>query len=281
VAARRDHFPNTDIQQLDKEKNINLGYYFNYQFTSTGSHLAAGEGPWKMERNFRYVAGKSSRPIAFSVVNAGNIREYVLELSANAAMMWDFNSYHSDNFLKEFCAMYYGKNNSTKSAALYKAYYNAYWQQRKPDLAGFDRQYIFQDLRYKKAMLDICSGFDKPYTPNPLKDMGAEQQKGRTYRIVPSDNGAISDIDAVIKGTTQSANAFLKVARQADDLYPNVDNNGKPLFNDNLRQPSYYLYYLNKSLLSLCKAYQLKEDVVRRNKLLNQSITDLKMQSNH
>ena len=125
-------------------------------------------------------------------------------------------------------------------------------------------------------MLDICSQFDKPYDPNPLKDIAAEQQKGRTYRIVPADNGTGSDIDAVIKGTTQSANDFLKVARQADALYSHVDSNGRLLFNDNLRQPSYYLYYLNKSLLHLCKAYQMKEDVVSRNKLLNQSITDLK-----
>ncbi len=276
VAARRDHYPNKDIQQLDKEKNISLGYYFNYQFTSTGSHLAAGEGPWKMEQNFRYVAGKSSRPIAFSVVNAGNIREFVFELSANAAMMWNFDSYNSDNFLKAFCAMYYGKKSSIKTVALYKGYYNAFWQQRKPDLAGFDRQYIFQDLRYKRAMLDICSQFDKPYTPNPLKDIGAEQLAGRTYRIVPADNGTTSDIEAMIKGTTKSANAFLDVARQADALYPNIDSNGRFLFNDNLRQPSYYLYYLNESLLHLCKAYQQKEDVVSKNKLLNQSLIDLK-----
>ncbi len=276
VAARRDHYPNIDIQQLKKEKNITLGYYFNYQFTSTGSHLAAGEGPEKMEENFRYVATKSPRPIAFSVVNAGNIREFVLELSANAAMMWNFDTYHSDTFFKAFCAMYYGKANSAKTAALYRNYYQAYWQQRKPDLAGFERQYIFQDLRYKKAMTDICSAFDKPYSPNPLKDMGAEQLKGRTYRIVAADNGVDSDIEAVIKGTTQSANAFLKVATQADNLYSKVDANGKQLFNDNLRQPSYYLYYLNKCLLSLCKAYQSKNDVAVKNKLLNQSVKDLR-----
>ena len=71
----------------------NLGYYFNYQFTSTGSHLAAAEGPWKMEQNLRYVAAKSDKPLVFSVVNAGNIREYVMELSANAAMLWDFKAY--------------------------------------------------------------------------------------------------------------------------------------------------------------------------------------------
>lgn len=276
VAARRDHYPNKDIQQLDREKNISLGYYFNYQFTSTGSHLAAGEGPWKMEQNFRYVAGKSARPISFSVVNAGNIREFVLELSANAAMMWDFDKYHSDDFLNTFCATYYGSHNARRSAALYRSYYHAFWQQRKPDLPGFDRQYIFQDLRYKRAILDICTQFNQPFTPNPLKDIGAEQVKGRTFRIVPSDNGANSDLEALIKGTTVSAAAFLKVARRADVLYTKVNSQGKALFNDNLRQPAYYLYYLNQGLLYLCKAYQLKDHTESRNRLLTASVAALK-----
>jgi len=274
VAARRDHFPNEDIQQLDKQKNLRLGYYFNYQFTSTGSHLAAGEGPWKMEDNYRYVASKTSKPIAFSVVNAGNIREFVMELSANAAMMWDFKSYKTDSFLKKFCGQYYGSSNATEVASLYFNYYNAYWQQRKPDLKGFNRQFVFQDLRYKRAIQEIGNAFHKYYNPNPLTDIPAEQLKGRTYRIIPEDNGATNQIDAVISGTTQSAAKFLAVAKSTNALYDKIDNNGKMLFNDNLRQPAYYMYYLNESLLSISKAYR-EENKTTKDELLKKSLTAL------
>ena len=72
VAARRNHYPAADLQKHDKD--VKLGYYFNFQFTSTGSHLAPAEGPWKMEDNYRYLRSKG--PVTFSVVNMGNFREY-------------------------------------------------------------------------------------------------------------------------------------------------------------------------------------------------------------
>ncbi|GEP96596.1 glycosyl hydrolase 115 family protein [Chitinophaga cymbidii] len=256
VAARRDHYPNEDIRQLDKSRNFHLGYYFNYQFTSTGSHLAAGEGPWKMEKNYRYVAGKTNRPLAFSVVNAGNLREFVMELSANAAMMWDFSSYRSDAFLEDFCRQYFGKRHAPKAARLYKAYYHAYWNQRRPELEGFDRQFVFQDLRYRRAIFELAKAFNNDFDPNPLTDIPAEQVKGRTYRIIPEDNNAATQVDAVITGTTKSAAAFRAVANAADVLYRRMDADKRMFFSDNLRQPAQYMYYLNESLLLLCKAYK-------------------------
>lgn len=84
----------------------------NFQFTSTGAHLAAAEGPWKMEFNFRYV--NSRRSLALSVVNAGNLREFVMELSANASMMWDMVTYDTDEFLYDFVFVILGKSMQKK-----------------------------------------------------------------------------------------------------------------------------------------------------------------------
>ena len=264
VAARRDHYPNKDVQQLPDGSDRTLGYYFNYQFTSTGSHLAAAEGPWKMEQNLRYVAAKSDHPLAFSVVNAGNIREYVMELSANAAMLWDFKAYHSDDFLRHFCATYYGVDHADRAASVYRAYYDAFWQQKRPDLKQIDRQYIFQDLRYRSAILALCGEFDKKYSPTPLRDIGGEQEKGRTYRIVPADNHATTQVEAIVNGTTASAAAFLRVAREADAVYATLTDEDKPFFNDNLRQPAYYMYGLNVCLLELSKGYAATDPAQRQ-----------------
>ena len=255
VAARRDHYPNKDVQLLNNQSDRTLGYYFNYQFTSTGSHLAAAEGPWKMEQNFRYIAEKSNKPLAYTVVNAGNIREYVMELSANAAMMWDFDKYTTQKFLSDFCATYYGADHAAKAAALYKEYYNAFWQQKQPDLKGIDRQYIFQDLRYKNAISTLCGDFNKKFNPNPLRDLEGEQEKGRTFRIVPEDNHAATQMEAIVNGTTISAAAFRQVTADADALFINLGEDQKPFLNDNLRQPANYMYNLNVCLLQLSKAY--------------------------
>jgi hypothetical protein len=57
VAARRDHFPAEDVRNFKAPPDRLIGYYLNFQFTSSGSHLAAAEGPWKMAANYRIVDG--------------------------------------------------------------------------------------------------------------------------------------------------------------------------------------------------------------------------------
>lgn len=256
VAARRDHYPNEDLQQLDPGADLNLGYYFNYQFTSTGSHLAPAEGPWKMERNYRYVDGKSPKPILFSVVNAGNIREHVMELSANAAMLWDLKSYAAGRFLRDFCARYYGEALADTIAALYRDYYNAYWNQKKSDLPGFGRQYIFQDLRYRRAITQIAGDMKKGrYDPDPLEDLSNEQLPGRTFRIVPGDNGTDNQVDAIIRGTSGANKRFLEVKKSAERIEQQLQGYRKTFFHDNLGARASFMHELNKALLYIAEAY--------------------------
>jgi hypothetical protein len=239
------------------------------QFTSTGAHLVEAEGPWKMERNFRYVNSKSNHPFKFSVVNAGNIREFLLSLSANARMMWDFKNYNTDSFLQEYCEQYFGQKNAHGIAKLYHDFFYAYWLPKKAELPKFDRQFIFQELRYKRAIQNIGALFAKTYTPDPLKDMSNERTAGRTFRIVPADNGSDNQIQAIIKGTSESAKKFLQVGKQSDDIYKKLKGSQKTYFNDNLRAPAYFMHNLNQTLLNLCKAYQLPANDIKRNSYLS------------
>lgn len=276
VAARRDHFPNDDIRNINTLNDSNLGYYFNCQFTSTGSHIAAAEGPWKMEQNYRYVAQKSKNPILFSVVNAGNIREHVMELSANAAMMYDFKNYNSDIFLRSFCKQYFGEENAQLSASLFKEYYNAYWMPKKADMKEIDRQYLFQDLRYRRAISHIAEIMNDAYDPNPLKDVKNEQLPGRTFRIVPSDYGFDNQVDAIIDGTSKSAEKFGMVAKSAEALRMKINNEDKAFFNDILLKPAYLMQYINQSLCFLTKAYKLQPTDKERKNLIEKSLVSIK-----
>lgn len=72
---------------LQRSRYRPLGYYFNVQFTNTGSHLADGEGPWKMEQNHRMLL-ESGPNVQLSIVNSGNTREFPFTLSAHAKMIW-------------------------------------------------------------------------------------------------------------------------------------------------------------------------------------------------
>jgi len=272
VAARRDHFPNDDLRDQEIADDIKLGYYMNLQFTSTGSHMAQAEGPWKMEKNYRYVDSKNAAPIEFSVVNAGNIREHVLTLSANAAMLWDMEGYRSDEFLVDFCRDYFGANVAEDAAALYREFFHAYWEQKKPDIPDFDRQYIFHDLRYKQAVLQLSRKFFSPVNMNPLEDYAHEQFPNRTFRIVPEDSGHSDQVSAVIAGTRIAGDRFAEVAARADELLPEIDPRNQPFFNDNLRTQAHFMAHLSRAASNYFSAY-VEKDPARQLALLGDALS--------
>ena len=259
VAVRRDHFPGPDAQNAHLPANQPLGYYMNFQFTSSGAHLAQAEGPWKMERNFRFINGLAPRPLEFSVVNMGNIREFLLEGSANAAMMGNLQNYDSDLFLLEFCRTYFGLQNAPAVAALYRAFYASYWQQRRPTLAGFERQYIFQDLRLKQAMQRLTAALQKPSVPTgDLFDDGGMDANGRYFNIVAADNGVSNKLDALIAGTGQSIEKLTAVVARADALMVRLPAQDRAFFNDNLRVQARFLLAANETTHNLALAVRDK-----------------------
>ncbi len=267
VAARRDHFPNEDIRSIPIPDSMKLGYYMNFQFTSTGSHIAQAEGPWKMEKNYRYIDSKNSTPIYFSVANAGNLREHLLTLSANAEMLWHFQRYDSDEFLRSFCSTYYGDEHADGISKLYKEFFYSYWRQKKSDLEGYERQYIFHDLRYKQTISQLSAKFFDPLNLNPLEDYAWEQMPNRTFSIVPEDNNTENQIDALLRGTEESYNNFRKVTRASDSVLMILNPESKVFFNDNLRNTAYFMMYLNESLHYYCQAYKSRSDTEREESL--------------
>lgn len=258
VAARRDHFPPEDLRRLKAPPDRLIAYYLNFQFTSTGSHLAPAEGPWKMAANYRIVDGTGAQPLAFTVVNAGNNREHLTELSANAAMMWRFKEFDADTFLQRFCARYFGAAQAADLARLYRDYYLAYWPQKQPDIPGFDRQYIFQDMRYARAaemlLKDMAANVNRsnPLEGHPLDD----PSKGSVgYFRVELQPGDSNQIDALLRGTAESGRKFAAVVARANALLPSTGS-GRIFFNDNLVVRAKIMMALNTLLHEATLAYQ-------------------------
>lgn len=277
VAARRDHFPAQDIRTYTFSGEP-VGYYLNFQFTSTGSHLAQAEGPRKMEQNYRMVDSLSGHKLIFSVVNAGNIREHLLELSANAGMMWSFKTFNANTFLNTFSTTYYGAQFGPEIAGLYRDFFNSYWQQRKGDLPGFERQYLFQDMRYARAAEMLLSDLEKgKYTTSPLENNPLDDpSKGSVgyFRVSTSDNAATDQLDAMAKGTAASIVKLEKVTAKADQVYAKLQT-GKVFFDDNLRGQAYFMLHVNRALNSLVKAYQSKDDQQAKRQFIKQSLDEI------
>jgi hypothetical protein len=257
VAARRDPYPYDDLVSFDPAQPVKLGYYMNFGFASTGAHLAPAEGPWKMEFNYRYVAAKG--PLEFSVVNVGCLREFLLELSANARLLWDFESYNSDRFLREYCAQYFGDTHAAAIAQLYRDYYRSFWEPKKPEFPGMERQFVFQDLRYARVFDQVARVFSaSPGAPdlNPLRDIGYERVPGRTFRLDLKDLGAATQIDALIAGLQSTIPRFMAVGDRCSEIRPRLDPDRQVFFNDNLRVYSYTMASLGRALSEFLSAYK-------------------------
>lgn len=274
VAARRDHYPNVDLVNFTNSSHVKLGYYFNLQFTSTGAHLAPAEGPWKMEANYRYVDSKA--PLDFSVVNVGNLREFVLSMSANAQMMWNMNIYNTDEFLYDYCAMYYGDKYAKEIADLYHDYFYAYWQQKPSDFPGMERQYLFQDLRYSRVYDQIADWFERrEYTDNPLHDIGFERMPGRSFRIEGNNQ-----VDTLLAGMEKTAPRFRQVAEDCKELMSRLPENRQIFFRDNLYAPCLYMAELSVSMKNYLLAYKSMADKKRCREYLDMAILHLKKAKN-
>lgn len=258
-SGRRDHYPYDDIQQFNPEIPVKLGYYMNLQFTSTGAHLSPAEGPWKMEFNYRYVNSKS--PLYLSVVNSGNFREFLYTMSANARMLWDYDAYSTDEWNREYAAQYFGEEYADEVAQLYKDYFYSFWTQRKPDFpGGMERQFIFQDQRHSRAIFYIGETFFH-YNPDPLPDrFGYERVPGRVFRVIPEDNAVENQVDAMLKGMSESAEKFGRVTQRCMEIMPKLAAKDQPFFYDNLVAYASFMEHLSRTLYHYTYAYKHQDD---------------------
>ncbi len=274
VAARRDHFPPEVLRDLRSPPDRLIGYYLNFQFTSTGSHLAAAEGPWKMAANYRIADGTGARPLAFTVVNAGNNREHLTELSANAEMMWRFKPFDADAFLTNYCGRYFGADRAADVAGLYRDYYQAYWRQKPADIPGFDRQYIFQDMRYARAVEMLVKDMAANRARrNPLDGNANDNPDTGSvgyFRVEPQP-GDGSQVDAVLRGTAESGRKFAAVVAAADALPP-LTGPGRIFFTDNLLARAKLMVALNGLLHETTLAYQAHDARAERHKHLEAAV---------
>ena len=186
-------------------------------------------------------------------------------------MMWRFKEFEADAFLGRFCARYYGATNAAEAAALYRDYYHAYWTQKPADLPGFDRQYLFQDMRYARAVEMLLKDMERDvFRPNPLEGHPLDNPDTGSvgyFRVVPQAGDA-NQIDALLRGTAASREKFARVTQKAAALEPQVGATGRVLFADNLRVRATLLVQLNTLLFEATQAYRAKDQPEERRQRL-------------
>ena len=237
--------------------NTPVGYYLNLQFNSTGSHLAAGEGPWKIEHNLGIVSSQAGPGnLVLVELNIGNVREFAMEIELGGDLAWNLQSYLADKTtvsetLRIFCARYFGSAHAPQVAALYAAYYSAYWEQRRPDFpGGFPRQFIFDDLRYSQAAQSLLTHLASAnYSANPFRT-----DDPNYFGIMPADCGATSQVEAVLNGTAAAAKAMKPIVASCKVLLTQLPQQYRAFFKDDLFLQAEFMLQINLMLQSLALA---------------------------
>jgi len=139
-----------------------LGFYQNFNYSTSGSHYVDGEGPRKAVQNYRPLV--ATNRLAFSIVDIGSVREYALSGSANAAMLRSPAGYSTDAFLAGWTAAYFGQAQAAQIARLYTAFYGAYGQpQASTPPLDVSRQYLFQFLRWGLAVHYLDTSYARSF----------------------------------------------------------------------------------------------------------------------
>jgi len=224
-------------------------------------------GPWDMEYRYRHLDSLSASPIFFSVADAGKLQQNLLTLSANAEMLWNFQSYDTDRFLRSFCLTYYGEEHAECISGLYERFYKAYWRQTSHEPDGCEGQYIFHDLKYKQTINWLSEAFFDPVDPLLAGECIWGKDLYLTRNNVAEDTGGESNQEVLLRGTVESCRSFKKVAQEADSLLPLLAQEKQLFFNDNLLSVSYFMMYLNETLHYYCQAYLSHDDIHREENL--------------
>jgi hypothetical protein len=241
VNTRRNHVPPAEVD-LFAGVDRKLGYYFNLQFTSSGAHWAEAESPAKLAANLRYVVARTAKPLDLVVINIGNFREFPLGAAAHAALTWHLQTFKEPTFLRSFARRYYGSEVAESAAELYRRYFAAFWQSRRPQRAEFDREFIFQDLRAARAGDAILNQLQ---SGKSVLDAFRKGRGPEYFCIAPADCGAMDEIAAIRQGAAQAAASFSQIARDARALEERVLPSGRRLFRDHLLTAAEYQAAVN------------------------------------
>ena len=255
----RDHTPTASIHDYTPPTTQPIGFYFNLQMYSTGSHLVDGEGPYKGVEGFKLVHSRSPGQLTFGMINVGNFREFLLSSQVLTELWWNVGNYnvHGTNAgVHKVLDAYFGGSGATVKS-LYGEYLNCYWRMRAndPALPSISRQSIWNDLLTYNVAKDASNWIlGKSTTSLDAWDDGK-------YRIHPAFNGATNETDAIINETTSMSscmhNLIYRASTGVDAVYATLPASQQRMYNDILRQPVRTMKYTANVARYAASAYKV------------------------
>ena len=141
-----------DFHHVVRREDTRYGVYYHVAFWGAGPRLAQITSPQKIEHNYRLARERGDT--YYSIVNVGNIREFVLGIKALAEITWNIETYNRDNFMKSWCLREFGQDLTPQ----YHSFYSAFHVLKKDTLP--DEQVLMDGVARMKglALLDVLGG---------------------------------------------------------------------------------------------------------------------------
>lgn len=111
----------TDFYDIKRMCDYKYGIYYHVQYWGHGPHLAPLTGIDKLLFNLKN--SKDMGDTAYCILNVSNIREFAYEIKAYSEILWDMDSFNTQNYEKEYISKYFDNNMHIQKTI--KDYYNA------------------------------------------------------------------------------------------------------------------------------------------------------------
>lgn len=113
-----------DFFRTAREPGRRYGIYYHAAYCPDGPHRCEGVNLAKQRYNYALAVSKGDTE--YSILNVGNVREFGLSASANAAMTWDFAAFDPDRFLADYLAAEYGPSVAPRLAETLRRYWRSF-----------------------------------------------------------------------------------------------------------------------------------------------------------
>jgi hypothetical protein len=104
-----------DFYDVPRQPGRPYGVYYHHQLWSEGPHLVQAVSPQKTHEILQQVVERGSN--YYAILNASNVRPFVLGLDASARMLRDFPAFDPDQFLTAWCQARFGSEARAAEAA--------------------------------------------------------------------------------------------------------------------------------------------------------------------
>jgi len=164
-----------DFFRVVREPGRRYGVYYHHQLWNQGPHLIQGPSPQRTYRLMALAVEKNAHD--YAMLNAGNVREFVLGLQASSEMLRRFEQFDPDRFMAQWTDERFGPAAEMAREA-YRLYFASF--ERGANRRGLlDGELVSAGTRVYSQVVSQAAKGEKPNAPERVRGLLASVESQR------------------------------------------------------------------------------------------------------